>query len=187
MKYFLILFAALYLSGCGTLYKPNQNVLTIQNTLDKNSAMKIFSSYLKVGRNYYICGFKGGLYLDGKANPKLTGNKIILNAYEKGDYVKTDEVTQLKYYKKKYYKKTIALKDIDRIDYYTEETYRHGQDKCFEKSHLPENRNKNDIALVFWSGTFERFTIRVHDKNVDRFIAALRVIFPDVKMLLAKA
>ena len=189
MRIKLSIFISLFiLTGCGTLYTPSKSTLSIQKTMSHKNALKIFRAKIKIGKNSNICNIRGGLLLDARAKPVLKDNKIKLTAYELGEFIKRDK-DGTEFYKKKYYKTEINLSDIKRIDYYTKNT-------CSSRTcgscygfidYSGKRKNKNDVALIFWPGTLQRFTIKVPEEEVDKFMAAIRIIFPDVKMLLAKS
>jgi len=175
----------LILSGCGTLYVPTINVMKIHGQLNHKSAMNIFSKRLKIGKHINMCGSSGGFAFDNSSKPKLNGDILEMQAYKRGDFIKGDKY--YKTYKKEYYNKEINLTKITRIDLYTKRTYPTRLDSCFDTNDYRGNRKSaNDIALVFWIGTLERFTIRIPEKDADNFLAVTKYIFPEAKILLAK-
>jgi len=180
-----IIIVSLLLSACATLYEPSQNVLSIQQKLNKEAALNIFSKRLKYGSHINMCGSDGGFAFDIKANPTLKGNTINMTAYKLGGYVKGDRGRQI--YKKAYYNKAIDISNISRIDLYTKQTYPVSRDDCFtSEDYRGTRKNTNDIALIYWIGALERFTIRVPGKDADNYLAATRIIFPSAKIILAK-
>ena len=176
---------SIILSACATQYAPSQNVLSIQQQLNKEEALKIFGKKLKYGSHVNMCGSDGGFAFDKNADPSLNGNTIHMTAYKLGDYVMGDRGRQI--YKKAYYSKAIDISKISRIDLYTKHTYPVSRDDCFDSEDYRGNRkNTNDIALIYWIGTLERFTIRIPEKDADQYLAATRIIFPSSKIVLAK-
>ena len=181
----LFLFIQVFLTACATQYTPSENVLSIQQKLNRETALKIFAKRLQYGVNINMCGSDGGFAFDKKANPSLKGNIIHMTAFKLGDYVKGDRGVRV--YKKAYYNKEIDISKITRIDLYTKHTYHISRDDCFtSEDYRGSRKDKEDIALIYWIGTLKRFTIRVPEKDADQYLAATRVIFPYAKIILAK-
>ncbi len=183
----LILLIPILLTACATPYMPSENVLSIQQNLNREAALKIFAKRLQygVGKNINMCAGDGGFAFDQTANPTIKGNIIHMKAYKLGDYVKGDRGFQV--YKKAYYDKEIDLSKISRIDLYNKHTYPISRDDCFtSEDYRGSRKNTEDIALVYWIGALKRFTIRVPKKDADQFLAATRVIFPTAKIIQAK-
>lgn len=183
---YIALLSVILLSGCGTPYVPSKSVLQQQQNMSRDQALKIFASRLSWGKHENMCGSQHGLMYDQKSNPKITNDAINLTLYRKGEFIKKLD-NQIELYKKDYYNRSIPLKEINRIDVYTKETYPISLDDCFDvNDYRGTRKDSKDTALVIWTGALERFTVRIPEKDADRYIAAVRVLFPNVKYLLAK-
>ena len=184
-SYLIITSAIFFLIGCATNYTPTPEVLSIKSGMDKDAALKVFQRTIQPKYNFInICGTKQFAY-DKSANMSIDMSGIQLTAYGLGQYVSGDRYAHT--YTKKYYPKHIKFSQIERIDIYTKDTYPVTQDFCFtEEDYRGSRQHLNDTAYVLWTGALERFTVRVPERYSDQFIAAVSILIPDAKIIVAK-
>lgn len=183
-------FIAVILAGCAAPYKPTAKMLHHQKTMNKQSALSYYTNYLfPVKDKTTICNTLG-MSFDNKHNMKVTVDGMHFMAYRAGEKLETKKDSlgrTLIHYKKEYYQKDVAFADIGRIEIYSKNAFYHGDGECFQaKDYKGPLKDRNDKVFLFWHGMTERFQVRVHEKDIDRFAAAVTHLMPKAKMTLVK-
>ncbi len=190
MAVFTVLLLAV---GCAAKYAPTAGMLNHKSNMTKDDAIKIYNRHLFPDANspvlitgfpYNICN-TNEFSLDSKANVKLAADGLSMTAFKLGEVVKREEY--LTHHKKVFYNKTIKFSDIGKIVLSNKASPTMLTGNCFDKEdYIMGSREKiHDAVIIFKTGMFEFFGMRIPETEVDEFIAAVSILMPNAEMIVA--
>ena len=183
----LILFFIAIMTGCASAYKPGQNALALSSSMTKQKAVNTIKTLLiKAERGEGICRANGipgeslmnaGWVLNRKS-PKVVAdaNEISFNAgrgiiehYTQGlsaGYSSSTNYVPIR--------RTIKYSDLESATIYKEVGV------LSMVCHFAEDEVEVRFSLATGMGHW--FNVVLKEKELDRFVAALMIVSPDVKL-----
>ena len=183
MKVVSIIIVFLALLACSSDYVPSQAMLQYKQDMTQADAKSILQDAIwRDAGPVSVCASRGFWYDEG-ANFRIDTDRISLLAYRKGKFIRSEgqAFDRQDYYEKEYYDYNFDFKDMQHIGLYEDPSILTTYKSCHK---LDVNQNIVVIDLYISDRSNIKFTV-INDE-LDRVMAALSVLLPDMKIKLYK-
>jgi len=182
MKKLLSFFVLVFLTvACSSEYTPDDKMLALRNVMDIDQSVDVLQNQIwKSAEAKGICGSRGFWY-DNKSDIKVYNDRITMLAHKRGRQI--NETNQgfddIVVFEKEYYRYEFPFSDVVSINIYDDPLLL----AVFPECNISDS-NERYFIVDFFADKQSNLKFIVFVDDFDKTMAALSILFPDIKPVL---